>query len=188
MTDPYRQLIADLPRPTDGQTCAFASFMADAEHWHHRLSSLPPSSPFIFFLSPNAGKADVRWRDGETGFIDRVEGDGDKFPYSQIPTVWYRERFGYWDYYVSQGDYIYRQGNNLASGVGCQSEDGEWITLPDEMMELASCNLTAMVHPSWNPGLFWMMQRGGIEYAKDNPNDPEVIRTCLLYTSDAADE
>ena len=53
---------------------------------------------------------------------------------------------------------------------------------------LSPQQLTAAAIDKRNVGQAWYGKGGIGDYAKSHGNTPEVVNTCLLYTSDAADE
>lgn len=180
----YVRLVADLPRPTPEQCNNFVEFVANAHSWYKHLPSLPPGVSFTFFLNPDSGRTRIRTRSGEVGYVDCVDGDDTRFHYTWMPTADYRRRFGHWDYYCANAPTFLILGQTTTAE--CESsphvltESGEWTSLPNEMLLVATCKVTALVHPYQHPRAHLRRFAGYDQvyenYARANPNDAEACR------------
>jgi len=90
----YADEIAVLPRPTKEQCDSFAIHVSEAHSWYKHLRAEP--TPFYFYLAPYIG-----WIEDQDGNIREMVKE-DCWHYSSVPTKEYRERFGYWGYWVGE--------------------------------------------------------------------------------------
>jgi hypothetical protein len=136
--------------------------------------------PFLFFLDPNAGRAETWDSSGQVAFADREEGL-DRFHYGWMTTDEYRERFGYLQYTARAGAHVgvgSPEGLVVTGSPGAliYGESGDPLFLPAEIMDAGSVGLTAIVHDDgagwWFGGpiterlrerLTWPAESGGEE-------------------------
>jgi hypothetical protein len=95
----------------------FAVFVSNAHSWYKHLPYLPPGLPFYFFLDPAAGMQLAVKPQGSVDATPRTEGG---FHYSWLPTVEYRDRFGYLAYSRIAG-----------TRFSSRSDDGTWLVSSD---------------------------------------------------------
>jgi hypothetical protein len=146
----YRDLVAGYDRPTEDQCMDFVEHVAGAHSWYKHLPPVPPGVPFLFFLDPNAGRAETWDPSGRVSFVDREEGF-DRFHYSWMTTAKYRERFGCLHYTARAGTQVGVGSSDglvvtRSPGAIIWSESGNPFMLPAEIVEAGSVGLTAMLH------------------------------------------
>jgi hypothetical protein len=136
----YPDLVATLPVPTPEQTDQFAEHVADNHSWYKHLPFFPPGAKFILFPNPHAGRV-VNLEVGRFVVHDLDQGDYFRH-HSKLSTAVYREKFGYWDYWVDdnprvtdpvEGPWIY--------GL----EDGGRELVPEQFKQAWSCRFTAFL-------------------------------------------
>jgi hypothetical protein len=100
----YRDVVRQLPRPTEEQTANFARYVAGAHSWYKHLP-IHPGLPFCFYLDSDAGRNMLLMREGAVTFSD-VTADARRFHYGVLPTDEYREQFGFWTYHAPYGRWM----------------------------------------------------------------------------------
>ncbi len=155
--DDYRALVAKLPRPTEAQMMAFATFVCGAHSWYKHLPMYPPGKPFQFFLDPASGM-DLNFHGGRVEATPRLVNG---FHYSWIPTPQYRERFGHLAFSRRGGTTVYRQApDGTATAVGddvpslYDVETQSLRRIPPEVLEAGRAWVSGLVHavsasPTW---------------------------------------
>jgi hypothetical protein len=155
--DDYSALVAKLPRPTEAQMMAFATFVCGAHSWYKHLPMYPPGKPIQFFLDPGSGM-DLNFHGGRVEATPRL---AKGFHYSWIPTHQYRERFGHLAFSRSGGTTVYSpapDGTATAAGDDVPSVyDAETQSLrriPPEVLEAGRAWISGLVHaegasPAW---------------------------------------
>jgi len=157
----YLEIVRGLPRPTDGQTALFASYVADAHSWYKHLA-VDIQAPFLFFLDPHAGKYLARDAMGYAVLLP-IEDVTHHLHYTAQKTTDYRRRFGCWNYNAAHGTSLaYRAGDHLVDtrgpGPRIADEDGCWVPVPPDLLELGLAEVNALIHPhssreAWERGL-----------------------------------
>ena len=158
----YTDLVKNLPMPTEAQTRGFAEFVTGAHSWYKHLR-IKPSSPFVFFLDPNAGRAMVRVPEDEVTFVDYTD-ESEKFHYTWQTTETYRQRFGFWNYEAAYGtSFRYRSNeggvDTAGSGLRILSAVGERRTVPEPLVRAGTALVSALMwHPGWHSEAVKMRQ------------------------------
>jgi hypothetical protein len=117
----YPDAARRLPRPTVGQLCDFAEYVAQEHSWYKHLPLIAPGIPFVFYLDPNAGCDLLIGPGGTTTYRERTESTH-RFLHESLLTDVYRERFGYLEYFTPAGSWIF--GGNRNGLVVCTR--GPW--------------------------------------------------------------
>jgi hypothetical protein len=149
MANNYIDIVRSLPRPTARQTAVFASYVADAHSWYKHLP-VDKTVPFHFFLDPNAGKYLARDAKGQTT-MHAIEDTKGHWHYTAQRTDDYLRRLGFWNYDARYGTaLLYRVGDHNADTrpIGPRIlNNGEWIPVSTEVLELGRAEVNAFVHP-----------------------------------------
>jgi hypothetical protein len=169
----YRDVVADLPRPTAEHTEAFSRFVSHAHSWYKHLPLPPPGGPLLFFLDPGAGMQREVTREGRVRVTSREETG---FHHSWVPTQQYRERFGHLAFSRSAGTSVALVGPERQL---VPSDDDPVIysprkqclaQLPPEVLAAGRTDVSGIVHTlaAAHPDI-WL----GFESSGDLENWPE---------------
>lgn len=142
----YREITANLRRPTLLQASAFAEFVSRAHSWYKKLPVVSRGSGFSFYLSPDAG-VNVWWDENE-GLRRKPRLSGDTpLHYSWKTTEQTLEEFGHLEYC----------GYQDFSGVDLPAASSVWfskeqtcLALPHSLLQKTFAECTALLHPHSN--------------------------------------
>jgi len=196
----YRTLVAQFPRPTDGQIRQFASYVAEAKSWYKHLPLLPPGEPFQFFVDPWAGLDRVLLQDGQVVYINRTA-DTPRFHYTWMTTEDYRSRF-------CRLSFACAAGTELFLPVSCRLQDGRDISgflannssrssvhvseklecrLPQEILDAGTIGMTGVIHPLAARPWVWLNRLGKIDQPLSWPEETggantaqKIVARCRL--------
>ncbi len=149
MDPSYTSLVRDLPKPTEEQIRRFAEFVSDAHSWYKHLP-ISPTSRFVFYLDPHAGQQMAHKSWGRTEFVD-VPSTSAPFHYSTKPTEFYREQFGYLNYYAPYGTSflvdspIGRLDTSSSLGLFVVDDEGQRIPIPNRSVAAGSAYVTSVI-------------------------------------------
>jgi hypothetical protein len=146
-------VIRQLPRPTLAQTERFARYVSGAHSWYKHLP-VRPKVPFVFFLDPGAGMNRVHTRTREVALVE-ITDKSKKFHYTWQKTEDYRRRFGFWNYHAPYGMSFMFAGeggvvSTAGAGLKILTAEGDWVSVPPELVDKGTAQLNAMVHPMPN--------------------------------------
>lgn len=159
----YRAAIVDLARPTPSQVGDFVGYAFRAHSWYKGLALGQPEMRFGFYLDPSAGHARRVRPDRSVELVETR--DGDIFTINLgIPTRRYLERFGHLEFVFDMGAHL-RPRAAPGSGTG----DPSWrddraqvfspehgvVTVPREVLDVGTVELTAVVHPLTDSTYHW---------------------------------
>lgn len=192
--DAYRSVVAGLPRPTREQMEDFAVFVSGAHSWYKHLPLWLPGEPFQFFLDPCAGLQVVCHGPGEFELVVREKRG---FHYSQIPTVEYRDRYGFLAYSQSRGTRVYLNRSDGALEAPADDEAsifdpevGRYFPVPEEVLRAGRVEVTAVVHTYCLPGK-WVCFADAFEGEPPWPEESggaaglrAIIERCRLLDED----
>ncbi len=142
----YREITANLRRPTLLQASAFAEFVSRAHSWYKKLPVVSSGSGFSFYLSPDAG-VDVWWDENE-GLRRKPRLPEDKpLHYSWKTTEQTIDEFAHLEY-CRYRDF---------SGVDLPPASSAWfskgqdcLALPHSLLQETFAECTALLHPQSN--------------------------------------
>jgi hypothetical protein len=143
----YRQIVADLARPTDQQIENFVEYVSQGHSWYKHLPLLPPGVPFCFFIDPFAGYDHKKKAGSDWAPVERTE-DSARLHYTSMPTSKYHLKFGHLSYDVGaqaatnsvDTDQSYARLPTFFTSQGSQH-------IPLEVADAGSAEITAPIHP-----------------------------------------
>jgi hypothetical protein len=164
----YLEKMLQLPLPSTEQNERFAEYVTEAHSWYKHLPFFPPGAGFVFYLDHHAGTKVER---GPAGYVVReLHDQRDCWHYSEMITAEYRERFGYWSYWVDDNP---RTAGDRAEGpLIFNAETDECELLPPEIKARWTCRLTAFLRPA--PPMFVLRSR---ELRAERESFEKVLRT-----------
>jgi hypothetical protein len=188
----YRDLVNDLPPPTDKQIRAFAEYVSTAKSWYKHLPLGPPGRRFRFFLHPYAGFSRLLLVDGRTLFAERTD-DDPGCHYSWRATELYRESFGHLAFYgpAGSGMFIRILADGADGVLDCnpslaliQTNPKEAYRPPSEVLDVGSCSVTAFLHPGLDEVrdmAGWLVKgASGAEPMENDPTWNAIVENCRL--------
>jgi hypothetical protein len=151
----YREIVKDLPRPSNEQIEDFVLAVSEDHNWYKHLPLVPPGVPWWFFVDPWSG-FDRKLQEG--GRASHVELTGATANLGRrLPTEEYRSRFGYlacvttgWGGF-SPPDL--RDGNAMAR-IWFGGRDTVF-RVPVEIEEAGRVEVTAPIHPQTAQPWVW---------------------------------
>jgi hypothetical protein len=164
----YRALVEEFPPPTDDEIQRFAVHVSQAKSWYKHLPAWPPGVPVQFFVDPWAGLDRLRIPGGAVAFNERTETTF-QFHYTWMTTKDYCAQFGRMAFSCEFGtelllpvSAVLEDGtpvdgildNNPSHAVIYPAPD-QSFQLPNEVVEAASANVTALVHSAAATTWFW---------------------------------
>jgi hypothetical protein len=163
------------------QTALFASYVAAAHSWYKHLP-VHKKVPFLFFLDPNAGKYLARDAKGRET-MRPIEDPKDHIHYTAQKTDDYLRRFGFWNYDAQYGtSLLYRVGDHTADtepqGSRVVNNEGEWIPVSTDVIELGRAEVNAFVHPHASLRI-WEMRLKGAPLQADPSTEFPRLEYCL---------
>jgi hypothetical protein len=149
----YLSVIRQLPRPTLAQTERFARYVSGAHSWYKHLP-VRPKVPFVFYLDPGAGMNRVHTRTREVALVE-ITDKSKRFHYTWQKTEDYRRRFGFWNYHAPYGMSFMFAGeggvvSTAGAGLKVLTTEGDWVSVPPELIDKGTAQVNAMVHPMPN--------------------------------------
>lgn len=192
----YRKILAGVPRPSAGQIEAFIKYVRKAHSWYKHLPVWPPGTPFLFYVSPQAGCDLLVDAKGRTTIVERTE-DRPGIHYSWKPTEVYRAEFGYLEYQTHAGTRI---GFSTSAGLvvfeqmsgTVHDRHGVERALPSEIQDAGTVYLTALIHPYMDSFGFWVYQdhgrRSDGQWAPEMSQDDTLKAIMQLLSTKVTDE
>lgn len=193
----YLGLVSSLPLPSREQTRQFAEYVSEAHNWCKHLP-IHPSSRFLFFLDPNAGRRMVRrprrlWSRGFEDVEDIIVGNT-QFPSSNATTKMYRSRFGYWNFFVpntpSRWELSLEGLVDNRPNLGPVVIDSRKcsVPIPGIFVDAGTARVTSLIHPGRAIHWYWAMNsentntRLKFPEVFDHPLEgfPESLRSAVI--------
>lgn len=144
----YRQIVRNVPRPSELQIQAFVEYVSGAHSWYKHLPFFPPGERFFFFLDPAAGCDWVGQPNGKVLIKERTP-DTPRDHYNQRITPEYRNCFGhlaYGRYSLARGK-LDREGDELLpSALPLFVSPDEVQYIPLEIAMASEVRLLATLH------------------------------------------
>lgn len=151
----YREIVKDLPRPSNAQIKNFVLAVSEDHSWYKHLPLVPPGVPWWFFVDPWSG-FDRKLQEG--GRASHVELMGDAATLGRrLPTREYRSRFGYLACVTTgRGGFSLpeRQEGSAMARIWFGGRDTVF-RVPVEIEEAGRVEVTALIHPETAQPWVW---------------------------------